>query len=108
MPRPDAPSWERWFARAAEIDPEAATITAPKTLQFNEEIHAIEAAIAGLGVTLVSDIEVALDIAAGLLVAPIDFGLKGLTFRAVHLKSSRRAPEIKCFADWAVAKAHAA
>ena len=108
MPRPDAPSWERWFVRAAEIDPEATTITASKTLQFNEEIHAIEAAIAGHGVTLASDVEVALDIAAGLLVMPIDFGLEGLTFRAIHLKSSRRAPEIKRFADWAAAKAHTA
>lgn len=101
MKRLNAPSWERWFAHAAEGDHAAASVTAPRALQLSEELHALEAAIAGQGVSLASDVQVELDIAAGRLVVPIDLGLPGSTFRAVHLKSLRRAAEVRRFAEWA-------
>jgi len=105
MKRSHAPSWERWFAHAAEGDPAAASVAVPCALQVSEELHALEAAIAGQGVSLASDVQVELDIAAGRLVVPIDLGLPGCTFRAVHLKSSRRAADIRRFAAWAASQA---
>lgn len=100
--RPDAPSWERWFAEAAKFDHRAASAAPPKGgLRVSEESHAIEAALAGEGVSLASDIEVALDIAARRLVVPIDIGIPGFMFRIAHVRSHPRASDIARFADWA-------
>lgn len=104
--RPDAPSWERWLQEAGTVDARAAGATLPKGgLKVSEEIHAIEAALAGEGVSLASDIEVALDIAADRLVVPIDIGIPGFTFRVVHLRSHPRATDIAVFAKWARSQA---
>lgn len=100
--RPDAPSWERWPKEAAGFDEPAAKAALPKRgLRVSEEIHAIEAALAGEGVSLASDIEVALDIAAGRLVVPINGGIAGFKFRIVHVRAHHRASDIAAIAKWA-------
>lgn len=99
--RSDAPSWERWLGHAAASDQAYAGQALPRpALRLSEEAHAIEAAISGLGVALVSEFELSLDIAAGRLVRLSPIGLPDLTFFAVHVKSSRRAAEVSRFAEW--------
>jgi len=100
--RRDAPSWERWLAAASASDSGCAAVELPSpTIRLSEEAHAIEAALNGQGVALVSEIEVSLDVAAGRLVRVSPVGIPDLTFFAVHLKSSRRAGEINRFVEWA-------
>lgn len=100
--RPDAPSWDRWLLEAAKVDSRAVNVVPPKGgLRVSEEIHAIEAALAGEGVSLASDVEVALDISAKRLVMPIDVGIVGFMFRVAHLRSHPRASDIALFANWA-------
>jgi LysR family transcriptional regulator, glycine cleavage system transcriptional activator len=99
--RADAPSWERWLVEAM---PSAAPALPPPALRLSEEAHAIEAALAGQGVALASDVEVALEVEAGRLVQVSPVGIPGLTFFAVHRKAHRRAPDIARFTGWARAE----
>ena len=46
---PGNPTWTRWFAAAGLPEPEE-----PPVLSFSDESHAIQAAVAGQGVALVS------------------------------------------------------
>ncbi len=102
--RRDAPSWQRWLLEAETIEPGVSALTIDRGMKLSEEAHAIEAAINGQGVALASDIEVSNDIAKGRLVTIGDVAIPGLTFFVVHLKSHRRAADIKAFADWAKAE----
>jgi len=66
------PTWSRWF--------EAAGLDAPQTpaaLRFSEESHAIQAAVAGQGVALISLALVEEELAAGQLVQPFGPRLAG-------------------------------
>ncbi len=100
-PGPHTPSWARWFehARAQGIHTEAGT--PQPELVFSEETHAIEAAIAGEGVALVSDVLVARELESGLLVRAHRLTLEGFGFYAVHLPSSPHVALIEAFVAWA-------
>ncbi|MBV6656631.1 MAG: LysR family transcriptional regulator [Devosiaceae bacterium] len=98
--RANAPSWERWFAHAAISEPDAGPLSPNYELRLSEELHALEAATAGHGVSLASSLEVRDDIAAGKLVQAYDVGLPGLTFWMVHLKPHRRQAEIEAVVAW--------
>lgn len=81
---PNAPTWSRWLDRASEAFPDD-TIPAPdQGLRFSEEIHAIEAAIEGQGVALVSDFLVARELRQGLLVPAFNSFIEGLTFYVMY------------------------
>jgi LysR family glycine cleavage system transcriptional activator len=87
VPRP-APSWERWCAHAG--------ITGVNTdagLRFTDGLHAVQAAIAGQGVALTSQVLVSDALASGLLVQPFPFALRGATY---HFAC---APELAARAD---------
>lgn len=81
---PQNPTWERWF--------DAAGLTLPASsaeLRLSDEGHAIQAAVAGQGIALVSQALVAEELAAGLLLQPFGPRIAGHTF---HLAvSSERA-----------------
>jgi LysR family glycine cleavage system transcriptional activator len=98
--RPNAPSWEKWFAHAAVSEPDTGPLNPNYELRLSEELHALEAALAGHGVSLASSIEVKEDIEAGRLVQVYDVGLPGLTFWMVHLKPHRRQREIETVTEW--------
>lgn len=103
--RIDAPSWERWLAQVAAGDAALDGLKLPSpAIRLSEEAHAIEAAINGQGVALISEIEVSLDVAAGRLVRVSPVAIPDLTFFAVHLRSSGRAAEIRRFVEWARAQ----
>lgn len=84
-PRPENPTWERWFAEAGLREQAPAG-----TLRFSDEGHAIQAAIAGQGIALVSQALVAEELACGNLHQPFGPGIAGHTY---HLAiSDERAP----------------
>lgn len=96
---PAAPTWQRWFELAAATDPglrNAGSIA----LSFREELHAIEAVLAGQGIAVCSDVVVADDIASGKLVKAFDLALPGFAFYLVHTPDHPRRDVIATFADW--------
>jgi DNA-binding transcriptional LysR family regulator len=69
--------WERWFEMASATDPRARE-GCQIALSFREELHAIEAVLAGHGIALCSDVVVADDLASGALVKVLDLALPRL------------------------------
>ncbi|MFD3210608.1 LysR substrate-binding domain-containing protein [Pseudomonas sp. LR_7] len=68
----DNPTWARWFAEAGLDEPKEAPL-----LGFSDESHAIQAAVAGQGVALVSLALVRDELAAGQLVQPFEQTITG-------------------------------
>lgn len=93
----EAPDWKNWFsvARLNAID-------SKHRLEFNEESLAIQAAIAGQGVALCSNIHVADDVALGFLVQPLDLSLDGFDYSAVYLDNHPKETLILKFVSWLV------
>ena len=69
-------------------------------LSFREELHAIEAVIAGQGVGLFSDVLVAKELAAGALVKAFAVSLPGYHFYLVHPSGHPREKTIRVFSKW--------
>lgn len=66
------PTWSRWFAAAGLVETEEGPL-----LRFSDESHAIQAAVAGQGVALVSLALVKSELEAGQLVAPFGVSIPG-------------------------------
>ncbi|HEY3621351.1 MAG TPA: LysR substrate-binding domain-containing protein [Roseiarcus sp.] len=90
-----SPNWKRWFDAACGA-PEPWVIA----FSFREEAHAIEAALAGQGVTLCSDVVVADELASGALVKAFDFGLPGYAFYPVFAPHHPRRETLEAFVLW--------
>lgn len=100
-----APNWRRWqiAARARyEIVPD---LSALASVSFREELHAIEAAVAGQGVAICSDVLIAPEMENGKLVPVSNVTLSGYGFYIVHRPDHPRAGSIQAFVDWARAVA---
>ncbi|OZI44006.1 LysR substrate-binding domain-containing protein [Bordetella genomosp. 4] len=94
-PQPANPTWERWFAIAERTQP-------PRTsqLRFSDEGHAIQAAVAGHGIALVSLALIADELKAYHLVQPFGPEIDGHTYHlAMHADRSPSAP-VQAVADW--------
>jgi LysR family glycine cleavage system transcriptional activator len=94
-----APSWARWQEMASATDPRAHD-SGNVALSFREESHAIDAALSGDGIAILSDIVVADDLAAGKLVKVLDLALPGYGFYPVYSPDHPRRAVIKTFVDW--------
>lgn len=93
-PTEDTPTWHAWCARAglAGLDVEAG-------LRFTDESHAIQAAIAGHGVALLSLALVADDLAAGTLVQPFGPALDGYPHWLLR-PDTPPSEEVLALRDW--------
>jgi LysR family glycine cleavage system transcriptional activator len=91
----DTPVWGLWLARAglAGIDPRAG-------LTFTDESHAIQAAIAGHGIALLSRVLVADELAGGALIQPFGPVLDGYRYALVHPQGAERSPKIAAIRTW--------
>ena len=69
-------------------------------LSFREELHAIEAVIAGQGIGIFSDVLVASELAAGNLVKAFDLSLPGYGFYVVRKTDHPREQVIRAFSNW--------
>jgi LysR family glycine cleavage system transcriptional activator len=89
------PTWETWFTAAGLrwSDP-------PGSLRFSDEDHAIQAAVAGQGVALLSLALVAREIEAGHLVQPFGPTLPGHTYHLVMAAEDEPRPAVEAAARW--------
>ena len=84
-----APTWQRWLDAARKRWRDVPEFKDMDHLSFREELHAIEAVIAGQGIGLFSDVLVASELAAGTLVKAFNLSLPGYRFYVVR---ARRHP----------------
>lgn len=90
-----APVWRNWLTRAGrdDIDPEAG-------LSFTDEIHAVQATIAGQGIGLLSLTLVAEELASGLLVRPFELSLESFKYSLVYSARAAERPATAVLRDW--------
>lgn len=96
------PMWFEWVrvARASGMDvPELATHA---SLSFREDLHGIEAAIAGHGIAICSDILVAPELAKQALLKVSSLALDGYAFFIAHRPKHPCQKTIKAFESWLV------
>jgi LysR family glycine cleavage system transcriptional activator len=95
-----APTWQKWLAVARGKWRNVPELKDMDHLSFREELHAIEAVIAGQGVGIFSNVLVARELAAGTLVKAFDLCLPGYSFYLVRTPDHPREKTIQTFADW--------
>jgi LysR family glycine cleavage system transcriptional activator len=96
---PDAPTWRRWLATARSIDPELIPEKA-WDLSFREELHAIDAVVAGQGIAILSDVVVGRELGNGSLVRAHPLSLPGYSFYLVWTQHNARSTVIETFLAW--------
>jgi LysR family glycine cleavage system transcriptional activator len=89
------PTWRAWTERAGIgwLDAEAG-------ITFNDENSAIQAAIAGQGVALLSLALVAAELASGALVQPFGPSLAGLRYDLVYPSEAESRPPVAVLRGW--------
>jgi LysR family glycine cleavage system transcriptional activator len=96
----EAPTWQRWLKAAQRKWRDVPGLVDMEHLSFREELHAIEAVIAGQGIGLLSDVLVASELASGALVKASDLALSGYRFFIVRRAHHSRERTILAFAEW--------
>jgi LysR family glycine cleavage system transcriptional activator len=96
-----APGWQLWQKVAGRRYKSVPDLASLPALSFREELHAIEAALAGQGLAICSDVLVGPELASGALVPVSRITLPGLGFHIVHRPSHPKLGPIKAFIDWA-------
>ncbi len=96
----EAPTWQRWLAIARKKWSQVPEAKDMEHLSFREELHAIEAVIAGQGLGVFSDVLVAPELAAGTLVKAFDLSLPGYRFYVVRRPDHQRERIIQAFSHW--------
>jgi LysR family glycine cleavage system transcriptional activator len=96
----DPPSWQRWLSVARRKWRNLPDFTDMQHLSFREELHAIEAVIAGQGIGIFSDVLVAAELASGSLVKVFDLSLPGYRFYVVRKRGHPRERIIRAFSAW--------
>lgn len=96
-----APTWERWFEAALPPHDAQELMARCRWLRVSEESLAIDLALAGQGIALVSDALTARDLAENRLEAPLAQSLPGYSFWVAYLAAHPRWDDIENFADWA-------
>lgn len=91
----DRPTWARWLKQAGLRHDDA-----QRGLRFSEESHAIQAAIAGHGVALLSYTLVLGELERGILVAPFGPQLAGPTWQLLRDRASRRPVAQQAVWEW--------
>ena len=104
----EAPTWRRWEREAKAACGNVPSLASKVSLRFEEEHHAIEAAIAGHGIAICSDILVHAELAGGQLMRLSEITLKGYGFYVVHRRLHPKEASIMAFRDWLQATARLA
>ena len=100
---PHAPTWSRWLDKASTVASPLPKLSEMDQLSFQEELHAIDAAVAGQGIIIVSDVLIARALEEGTLAKAVDIALPGYGFYLVHEADHPRQPIIELFSSWALA-----
>lgn len=96
----EPPTWQQWLAMAARRWRSVPEFKDMQHLSFREELHAIEAVIAGQGVGIFSDVLVAPELAAGTLVKAFQLSLPGYAFYVIRKPGHPREQTIRAFSEW--------
>jgi LysR family glycine cleavage system transcriptional activator len=96
----EAPTWQRWLAVAQRKWRNVPDFKDMEHLSFREELHAIEAVIAGQGIGIFSDVLLAPELASGALVKAFGVSLPGYRSYVVHRPGHPREKTIRAFASW--------
>ena len=94
-----APTWRLWLA-AAKVGDAQLGVNRPGDLTFREEIHAIDAALAGQGIAICSDVVVGHELKTGALVKAHELSLPGYGFYLLYVAPHARQPVIHLFSEW--------
>ena len=94
-PHQDNPTWERWFAEAG-----LAAQAQAGQLRISDEGHAIQAAVAGQGIGLVSQALVAAELSAGHLHQPFGPSIKGHTYHMAVSNERAPSPSAQAVMAW--------
>jgi LysR family transcriptional regulator, glycine cleavage system transcriptional activator len=97
----EAPTWQRWETMAREVHGVVPPLATLASLSFREELHAIEAVIAGQGIAICSDVLVGRALADGTLIQVSDISLPGYGFYITYRSGRAREAAIKAFLNWA-------
>ena len=89
------PDWQAWQKKWGPDD-----LSTDTGIRFSEETHAIQAAIAGQGVAIVSQLMAKNALQKELLYEPFKFRLEGGKFYFVTTKENADRPEIKQIFHW--------
>jgi LysR family glycine cleavage system transcriptional activator len=95
-----APTWSRFLVTARAAGCSVPDLDEMTHLRFREEAHAIDAAVAGQGIAMCSDVLIAAELADGRLVKVFDLSLPGYGFFLVHLPYRSRDERIAAFIGW--------
>lgn len=91
----DTPSWLNW---QRNYGPQDLSITAGLT--FSDETHALQAAIAGQGVVIASQLLTRDLLQRGMLIAPFEMSLPGARYYLVTMEENAQRPDIIALRDW--------
>ncbi len=92
---PRAPVWRQWL-QAAGI----AGVDASSGISFTDEIHAVQAVVAGQGIGLLSLTLVAEELASGILVQPFELTLASDRYDLVYSPRVAERPATKLLRAW--------
>jgi LysR family glycine cleavage system transcriptional activator len=95
------PSWHWWLELPRLSDSTAFDIEDISQLSFREELHAIEAVIAGQGIGIFSDVLVAHELETGALVKATDASTAGWGYYVAYKPDHPRKFLLKEFTRWA-------
>ena len=95
-----APTWQRFEAAAARQFAYVPDLAGSMTLSFREELHALEAVIAGQGIAIVSCVLAAPELRTGKLTTIFDIELPGYGFHVSYRPGHPRHQAIARFQAW--------
>lgn len=94
-------TWDVWFDKAGGVEPDEV----PQFTWRMSSVLAVEAAIAGQGVLLVSTEVVAGEVAAGRLIQVSDIGFREGGYHLIRAEGALRRKSVRVFRDWLIAEA---
>lgn len=97
----NAPRWSRWQVEARKRHRDVPDLAAKAAISFREELHAIEAIIAGQGIGICSNVLVAPELADGRLAIVSGVSLPGYGFYALNRPDHPQRAIIAAFLTWA-------
>ena len=95
-----APTWHRWLQAARKRWRHVPDFHDMAHLSFREELHAIEAVIAGQGIGICSDVLIGHELEAGTLVKALNLKLPGYGFYLVRPPRHTHTRTIDAFSAW--------
>jgi len=97
---PRAATWQRWLSAAQRRWRDVPDLSEMDHLNFREELHAIDAVLAGQGIGMISDLLVGDELKTGALIRAIDLKLSGFGFYLVRSSGHPREREIGSLSTW--------